>query len=137
MCLSLFLWIGKMFDYFQISGNILWFIQLLNVIKSDSTIAVSHVFNILMDILSWPWTFFTFNDLIMLIISLFSNLIKESLVFVVKVLFSGIVLLCKGVHWDAKKLLKSFACASRSEIMLLSIRNRGMIGTFSPLLKVF
>ena len=52
------------------------------MIESGSTIAVSHMFNILMDILSWPWTLSSFNDLIMLIISLFSNLIKKSLVFV-------------------------------------------------------
>ena len=57
--------------------------QLLNMIESGSTIAVSHVFNILMGILSWPWALSAFNDLIMLIIYLFSNLIKESLAFVV------------------------------------------------------
>ena len=68
------------------------------MIESGSAIAVSHSFNILMDILSLPWAFSPFNGLFLLIISLFLNLIKESLVFVVNVLFSGIVRLCKGVH---------------------------------------
>ena len=53
------------------------------MIESGSTIALSHIFNILRDILSWSWALSTFNYLFMLIISLFSNLIKESLVFVV------------------------------------------------------
>ena len=51
------------------------------MIESDPTISVSHIFNILMDMLSWPRVLSSFNDLIMLIISLFLNLIKESLVF--------------------------------------------------------
>ena len=70
-----------MFDFFQISGNI----QLLNMIESGPTITESHIFNILIELLSWPWALLTFNDLnlIKLIInSLFSNLIEESLVFV-------------------------------------------------------
>ena len=54
---------------------------LIYKIESGSTIAVSHIFNILMDILSWPCTLSSFNDFIMLIISLFMNLVKESLVF--------------------------------------------------------
>ena len=69
-----------MFDFFQISGNI----QLLNMIESGPTIAESHIFKILIELLSWPWALLTFNDLnlIKLIInSLFSNLIEESLVF--------------------------------------------------------
>ena len=54
------------------------------MIESGSTTAVSHICNIQMDILSWPWALSTFNDLIILITTLFSsNLIKESLVFVV------------------------------------------------------
>ena len=48
------------------------------MIESGSTIAASHIFNILMHILSWPWILSKFNDLIMFIISLFSNLNKES-----------------------------------------------------------
>ena len=51
------------------------------MIESDPTISISHIFNMLMDMLSWPRVLSSFNDLIMLIISLFLNLIKESLVF--------------------------------------------------------
>ena len=53
------------------------------MIESGSIIPVSHIFNIVMDILSWGWALSTFNDLIMLTISLFSNLIKENFVFIV------------------------------------------------------
>ena len=54
------------------------------MIESGSTTAVSHISNIQMDVLAWPWALSTFNDVIMLITTLFSsNLIKESLVFVV------------------------------------------------------
>ena len=55
------------------------------MIESGSTIAESHIFNILIEILSWPWALPTLNDLIILIISLFSNLIEESLVLVMQV----------------------------------------------------
>ena len=55
------------------------------MIERDSTIAESHIFNILIEILSWPCAAPTLNDLIILIISLFSNLIEESLVLVMQV----------------------------------------------------
>ena len=55
-------------------------LQLLNMIENGSTVAASHIFNILVDILSWSLSII---DLIILIISLFSNFIEESLVFVV------------------------------------------------------
>ena len=70
----------------------------------DSTIAESHILNILIEILSWQWTLLTSNDLIRLLISLLWNLTDDSLVFVTQDWVSGIVLLLfKGVHWDAKK----------------------------------
>ena len=56
--------------------------QSLSMTEIGSTIAASHIFNILIEILSWPWALPMLNDLIILIISLFSNLIEESLVFV-------------------------------------------------------
>ena len=43
------------------------------MIESGSTIAESHIFNILIEILSWSWALPTLNDLIILIVSLFSN----------------------------------------------------------------
>ena len=52
---------------------------------------------------------------------LFSDLIKESLVFVMKVCFSGnLMLLIKDVHWDAKKLIESFAFLSKFEILIIN-----------------
>ena len=51
------------------------------MIESGSRIAESHIFNILVEILSWPWALTTLNDLI-IIIYLSSKLIEESLVFV-------------------------------------------------------
>ena len=80
-CLSAFLWIGHIIDFFQISGSILWLIQLLKMIVSGSTIVESPILNILMEILSWPWALLTSNDLIILLISLLSNLTDDSLVF--------------------------------------------------------
>ena len=56
--------------------------QLLKKIESGSTIAELHILNILIEILSWPWALPALTDLIRLILSLFSNLIEESLVFV-------------------------------------------------------
>ena len=53
-----------------------------NMIESGSTIAESNIFNIVIEILSWPGALAAINDLIILIISLLSNLIEESLVFV-------------------------------------------------------
>ena len=52
------------------------------MIESGSTIVESRIFNILIEILSWSWVFPTLNDAIILIIFLFSNLVEESLVFV-------------------------------------------------------
>ena len=48
-CLSPFLWIWHILDFFHISGNVLWLKQFLKMIKSDFIVAESHVFNILID----------------------------------------------------------------------------------------
>ena len=55
---------------------------MLSKIESGPTIAEPHIFNILIEILSWQWALSTLNDLIVLITSLFSNLIEESVVLV-------------------------------------------------------
>ena len=52
------------------------------MIESGSTIAESNIFNFMIETLSWPWALPTLTDLIILTISLFSNSIEESLVFV-------------------------------------------------------
>ena len=68
-----------MFGFSQISRIMIPILQLLNMIETNSAIAVPHIFNILKDILSGPWALSSFNDLIILM-SFLSNLIKESLV---------------------------------------------------------
>ena len=72
---------------YQIEALIDWLIYIgwcihRNMIESGSTIVESRIFNILIEILSWSWVFPTLNDVIILIIFLFSNLVEESLVFV-------------------------------------------------------
>ena len=52
------------------------------MIESGSTIAESRIFNILIEILPWPWALPTLTDLTVLIIPLPSNLIEEGLGFV-------------------------------------------------------
>ena len=52
------------------------------MIESGSTIAESHIFSILIERLSWPWALPTLSHIIILIIYLFSNLIEESLEFI-------------------------------------------------------
>ena len=49
------------------------------MIVSGSTIAESHIFNILIEI-SLPWALLISNDLIILLISLLTNLTDDSLV---------------------------------------------------------
>ena len=55
---------------------------MLQMIVSGPTIAQLHILNILIEILLWPWALLTSNDLIILLISLLSNLTDDSLVFV-------------------------------------------------------
>ena len=67
-----------MFDFFQLLGNMPSLIRFLNRIVSSFTIAESHIFNILIDISSYPCAFHGSRALITLI-SLFSNLIEKIL----------------------------------------------------------
>ena len=48
ICLSLFLYL-HIFDFFHKSGNLLWYIQFLNIMENGSIIATPHFFNILID----------------------------------------------------------------------------------------
>ena len=45
--------------------------QVFNMIETGSTIAESHIFNILIEMLSRPWDLLTLNDLIIITIFLF------------------------------------------------------------------
>ena len=71
ICLSPFLGVGQMFDFFQLSGNMLSLIQYLNIIVSGFTIAESHIFNILIDISSYPCALHGWRALIIWMISFF------------------------------------------------------------------
>ena len=44
-----------------------------------------------------------------------------------------VLLLIRGVHFEAKKLLKQLALILKSDSSLLLIRRGGIIGTFFPL----
>ena len=80
--MSPFLWIGDIFNFFLVSGNVLWSTQFLKMIESGFTIAKSHSFNnILIDISSGPQAL----QISMLIMSLSSNWTEESLSSVKKV----------------------------------------------------
>ena len=57
ICFSPLLWIWQIFNFFQISGIIIWFIPLMSRIESGWTIAESNMFNILIEILSWSWAY--------------------------------------------------------------------------------
>ena len=52
------------------------------MVESSSKIAKSNIFNILIDTLTWSWGLPKLNDLIILVIYLSSDLIEESLEFV-------------------------------------------------------
>ena len=98
---------GHRFDFFHISGNILWLIQSLKLIESGFTAANSHNFNILKDISSCPWALQILSDFINLIMSLSSNSTEERLLSVIKVSVAGILLLLSnGVQLEAKKIIK-------------------------------
>ena len=107
-CLSFFLWIGIMFDFFLLSGKTPEFIHFWNIIDKGLTRESSHGLTILIDILSSkPWALLMSKFLIILSISLSSQVMKENLASVFKTTESGIwESLSMGVHWEAKNLLK-------------------------------
>ena len=73
--------------------------QLLNIIDKGFTKAESQIYIILMEIPSWPCDLLMFKALIILMISLSSKTIKESLSLVTKIDWLGHSLpLLKGVH---------------------------------------
>ena len=80
--MSPFLWMGDIFNFSLISGNVLSSTQFLKMIESGFAIAKSHSFNnILIDISSGPQA----SEILMLIMSLSSNWTEESLSSVRKV----------------------------------------------------
>ena len=108
-----FVWIGTMFDFFQLSGKTPELIHLRNIIDKGLTRESSHNLTILIDISSKPWALLMSRFLIILSISLSSQVMEENLASVLKTTESGIwESLSMGVHWEAKNLLKWLAFSS-------------------------
>ena len=108
--MSPFLWIGTIFDFFQLLGKDPLCKQFLKIIDKGFTIEESHIFSNLIDRSSNPCALLIFKECITLRISWSLNEIDDKLALVIGVVTRGKVLLFgTGVHWDAKKALKWFA----------------------------
>ena len=79
--MSPFLWMGDIFNFSLISGNVLSSTQFLKMIESGFAIAKSHSFNNILIDISGPQA----SEILMLIMSLSSNWTEESLSSVKKV----------------------------------------------------
>ena len=127
--LSFFLYIGMIWDLFHISGKTPEFIQFLCISDRGSTNTESHIFNIRIEILSWPCALLTLRFLIIFGISSFSKLMEDNLHWVLKEIAEGnTLLLDKGVHWVAKKSLNRFTFSVKSDTILLFTNNGGIKG---------
>ena len=127
--LSFFLYAGMIWDLFHISGKTPEFIQFLYISDRGSTNTESHIFNIRIEILSWPCALLTLRFLIIFRISSFSKLIEDNVEWVLKEIAEGnTLLLDKGVHWVAKKSLNRFAFSVKSDTILLFTNNGGIKG---------
>ena len=121
------LYIGMIRDLFHVSGKTPEFIQFLCISDRGSTNTESHIFNIRIEILSWPCALLTLRFLIIFRISSFSKLIEDNLDWVLKEIAEGsMLLLGKGVHWAAKKSLNRFAFSVKSDTILLFTNNEGL-----------
>ena len=108
ICLSPFLWMGQIFDFFILSGNMAQLIQFLNRTASGFKIAESNFFQ-------YPFRY-------SIISTCLTNLIKEILAFVIQPWKSGLLLSpFNGTHCDAKHLLKIFDSSLKSETVLFLI----------------
>ena len=127
--LSFFLYVGMIWDLFHISGETPESIQFLYISDRGSTNTESHIFNIRIEILSWPCALLTLRFLIIFRISSFSKLIEDNVEWVLKEIAEGnTLLLDKGVHWVAKKSLNRFAFSVKSDTILLFTNNGGIKG---------
>ena len=115
---------------FRISGKTPEFMQFLYISDRESTDTESHIFNIPIEILSWPCALLTLRFLIISRISSFSKLI-DHLDWVLKEIAEGNTpLLDKGVHWVPKKSLNRFAFSIKSNTILLFTNNGGIKGIY-------
>ena len=105
--LSPFLWIGTKFDFFQLMGKDPLCKQFLKIIGRGLTIEESHIFNNLVDILSYPHILLILKECVIWRITWSLNKIDDTLALVTGVGTRGKVLLFQiCVHWNAKKALK-------------------------------
>ena len=90
-------------DLFYKSGKTPEFIQFLYISDRGSANTELHIFNIYIEILSWPCALLTLRFLIIFRISSFSKLIEDNLDWVLKEIAEGnSLLLDNGVqknHW--------------------------------------
>ena len=124
-----FLWIGHIFDFFQISGNILWLIQLLKMIVSGFTIAESQHSNgniiVTAGLIDIKWSYIT------KILVLKFNWQQFSICYI-RLSFNFGIAIEVCTLW-CKKIIKIILFYSKSGINLLLIWTGGIISTFSPL----
>ena len=120
--------------FLQLFGNVWLLTQFLNRIVSGFKVAESHIFDIVIDISSYPCDLHGSAALITLIISLFSNLIQEIVVFVI-CLWQSVMLLSlfNGTYCDANNLSKMFAVFLKSETRVLPTWCGGVSCTVLPL----
>ena len=136
--MSPFLWTGTIFDFFQVSGKVLVSIQFWNNKDRGGMIDLSHNFNILIDISSYPWALLMSRAQRIFNIWSSEKLILENLASESCSSNVGKTLsFFDGVHFEAKKLLKWSAFLLKSASNLLFVTSGGISGTFLPLSNVF
>ena len=104
----LFLWIGTIFDFFQLLGKNPLCKQILKIIDRGLTIEESHMFSYLIDISSCPCALLLFKECIILRISWSFNEIDDKLSLATGILTRGAIILdwstlgCKVQrrHWN-------------------------------------
>ena len=130
-CLSPFLWIGTILDFFHKSWNIPSSIQFLYVIDRGWTIAFSHIFIILVDMLSWTWALLMLRDLVILSMSSLLKLIADKLFSELRTTnLDNELSFVIGALFEVKNSLKSLAFSLKPTTSLLSTFNGGINGIF-------
>ena len=120
-----------MFDLFQISGNVPVCTSALG--KGLAT-DLLHNLIIRCDLLSCPWALLMLRSLV--IFNMTSSLKENEASLVVETYCSElatVLLLIRGAHFEARKLLKQFALISKSDSSLLLVSRREITGTFFQL----
>ena len=131
MFLSLFLWAGPIWAFFQSDGNFPFFRQPLKIIDSRLHIEFPHIFIIRILSLSWPWVIFGSKLFIILEMSSVEKLtVSRDLLVSFTRLLGKTLLLSNTVHLFAKKVLKSSAFSLKFPIDLISWNRECIQGIF-------